>query len=84
MAEPIFSTSYLGTKTKVFPTHVSYKLFFTEKTIPIQRIASIELGMPMYAQVIIETSGGEKHKIPVRLGDKEKLRDAIYKLINAS
>ncbi len=78
MAEALFETNYLGTKTTVFSTHVSYKVFFIEKSIPIHRISSIELGVPLHAQVVIETSGGEKHKIPVKLGDKEKLRDAIY------
>lgn len=83
MSEPVFETSYLGTRVKVFLTHVSYKILIGgEKTIPLKQIASVELGMSLFAQVIIETSGGKRYKIPVALGQKDKLRDAIYDVMN--
>lgn len=78
MSEPIFTTKYLGTTVKVFPTHVSYKFLLTEKSIPIKSIASVELGIPLHALVVVETTGGQKHKIAVLPGEKTKLRDAIY------
>lgn len=80
--EPLFKTSYLGSTVKVFPTHLEWSMLFKKQSVPINQIASIELGVPMYAQVVIETTGGKKFKVPVGLGEKNKLRDAIYQAQN--
>ena len=73
----------MGFKTTVYENRVSYKfLLGGETSIPIKQIASVELGMPLLQQVIIETAGGKKHKLVVKIGgDKEKLRDVIYSLL---
>lgn len=83
MSTPIFQTSCMGFKTTVYENRVSYKfLLGAETNIPIKQIASVELGMPLLQQVIIETTGGKQHKLVVEIGgDKEKLRDAIYSLL---
>lgn len=79
MAKPIFSTSYLGIKIAVFPTHISYKVLFApELTIPIKQITAVEMGNPFQQKVKVETSSGKKHAFTVRMADKEALRDAIY------
>lgn len=50
--EPLFETSYLGFRVKVFSTRVEYKQLIETKTIPINQIASVELGMPGLWQVL--------------------------------
>lgn len=78
MSKPVFESKMMGCKVKVFPNRVSYTVLFTEKSIPINQIASIDLGVPLYGQISIETTGGVSHKINVKPGQKEALRDAIY------
>lgn len=79
----IFSTNYLGSKVEVFDNRIEWSLAFKRNSVPINTIASIELGIPLYAQVVIETTGGKKLKIPVAPGQKKKLRDAIYEAQSA-
>lgn len=75
-SKPIYENSYLGFWIKVYPTRVEFKNGPGMETVAINQIASVQLGMFMYLQVIIETTGGRKYKIPC--GDKEGVRDAIY------
>lgn len=76
--EPIFQTSYLGSKVQVYSDRLVYKMFFTQKTIPLDQIASIDPVISGYAGVKIETTGGKKITIPVGLGSKEKLEQVIF------
>lgn len=76
--EELAKSSYAGFTLKVYPNRVEYKKLFQKNVIPINQIASVELGMPMLAQIVIETTGGKKYKIPVSLGSKGKIRDAIF------
>lgn len=73
----------MGSKVEVFSNRVDWSLAFKRNSVPINTVASIELGIPLYAQVIIETTGGKKLKIPVAPGQKKKLRDAIYEAQSA-
>jgi len=85
--EPLFKTSYLGYKIAIYPTHLSYKPLFGlggEKTIPIDQIAAINIGMPGLAQITIETTGGQKIKLPVNLKHKSKIKELIYQLKSSS
>lgn len=75
--QPLFETSYAGSKVTVYKSHIEWKMLFKKKSIPISQVASVELGSPLYAQVIIETAGGKKFKIPVAPGKKKPLHDAI-------
>lgn len=78
MSEPLFETSLMGSKVKVFNTHIAYKETLRgEVSIPLDQIASVELAR-FLGQITIETTGGKKIKIPVNMKDKENLRDAIY------
>lgn len=76
--KPLFQTKYLGSKVKVYKNRVEWKLLLQRKSIPIGQIASIELGIPLYAKVTIETTGGKKFGIPVAPGKKKALQDAIF------
>jgi hypothetical protein len=75
--DALFTTHYAGSKVEVYPNAVNWSFAFKKNSIPLSQIASIEVGIPLYAQVIIETTGGKKFKIPVAPGQKKKLRDAI-------
>ena len=75
--EPIFQTSYLGFKVAVYSDRLVYRELWQKNTIPIQQIASVDLGMPFYGQIIIETAGGKKFKIPVKNSAKKKIDEAI-------
>jgi len=46
--------------------------------VPISQIASVELGIPLYAVVTVETTGGKKFTIPGVPGKKRALENAIY------
>ena len=82
--EPLFQTSILGFKVSLFPQYLKYKkaLFGPEITIPLEQIASVESGMSGVQQVTIETAGGKKEKMVVKLKDKQALTDAIYEAKN--
>lgn len=78
--EPIFETNVAGFKAKVYPDRVTYKfIFFNELIIPIKQIASVEVAMPGVQQVTVETTGGKRYKMVIRLRDKESFRNAILK-----
>ncbi len=83
MNDLIFETKCMGFKTTVYANRVAYKFILgSETSIPIKQIASVEVGMPLLQQVIIETTGGKRHKFVVAVGQKDKLRDAIYDVMN--
>jgi len=71
----------MGTKVQVFQDRLVWKTLFGlggETSIPLSQIASVDVGMPGLQQVIVETTGGKRCKMVVRLSDKQKFRDAIY------
>ncbi len=73
---PLYETSYMGSNVKVFPNRLVFRMMGIEQSIPIGQIASVELGMPMLWQVVVETTGGKKYKIPTR--KKKEVQQAIY------
>lgn len=77
--KPLFETSTLGIRARVFKDKVTYRPFplSGERAIPMSQIASVEMGMAGQQQVTIETTGGKQYKIVVRLRDKEAFRDAV-------
>ncbi len=79
--EPLYKTNYLGFWIKVFPNRVEFKAGAGTQNIPINQIASIQLGMIGYMQIIIETAGGKKYKIPCL--KKKEVKEAIYKAQDA-
>lgn len=78
MDKPIFETNYLGSKVSVFNNKIEWKMLFQKNSIPINQVASVDTTIPLYAGIVIETTGGKKYKIPVKLSDKKKMEEAIY------
>jgi hypothetical protein len=76
--KPLFETNYVGFPIKVYPNRVDLKTkVFGTESIPINQIASIQTGMKWVLEIVIETAGGKKYKIPCI--KKNEVRDAIYK-----
>lgn len=74
---PLYKTNYMGFWVRVYSNRVDFKAGAGQESVPINQIASIKLGMVGYMQVVIETTGGKKYKIPCI--KKKELREAIYK-----
>lgn len=72
-----FETSYLGSKVEVFAGYIQWTMLTKKTTVPLAQIASIELP-PLLFQVVIETTGGKKLKIPVDGAHRRQLMEAIY------
>ena len=78
---PLFETRYAGISVKVFSNRVEFEILKSGvKSIPINQIASVQLGMIGIYQIIIETSGGKKYKIAT--SKKKQLQRAIYQAQN--
>ena len=82
--EPIYESSYMGFWIKIFKTHIEYKAARVE-AIPINQIASVQCGMKIFGieekKVVIETSGGKKHSVPV--SNPQEVKNKIYEQIGA-
>ncbi|MCL6591936.1 MAG: SHOCT domain-containing protein [Firmicutes bacterium] len=74
--KPNFETNYMGFWIKVFPTRVEFKAGAGSQNIPINQVASIQIGMMGLMQIIIESTGGQKYTIPT--SKKKEVKDAIY------
>lgn len=78
---PLFKTRYAGISVKVFSNRVEFEILKSGvKSIPINQIASVELGMFGMYQIAIETTGGKKYKIAT--SKKKQLQQAIYQAQN--
>ena len=73
----IYETSYVGTWIKVYPSRVVFKILAGEKSIPINNIASVQIGVMGLWQITLETTGGQKYKISCK--KKKEVKEAIYK-----
>lgn len=83
MNEPLYETNFWGTRTVVFPTHISQRTTFLgfkgpEVTIALRQIVGIEVGTRFALKVQIATSGGKKYSLYMRVADREAFRDAVY------
>ncbi len=81
--KPLFQTSFLGSKVKIYPQYLSYCPFFGlvgEKTIPIDKIASVYLDIFYSPHIIIETSGGKRINLLVKFKHKKRIKDFIYEI----
>jgi len=79
MDEPIFQTKYLASKVRVYEDRVEWRMLLKRDVIPLNQIASVEVSMPMYTKVTIETTGGKRFDIPVPMSKKKALQEAIVK-----
>ena len=78
MSDILFKTSYLGSTVTIYKNKLEWKMLFKRQSIPINQIASVDTTIPMYAGIVIETTGGKKYKIPVMFTQKKQLEEAIY------
>lgn len=79
----LFETSCLGFSVALYPSRLTYrKLGLEEESIALSQIASVNVAMPLVQKITIETTGGKKMEIVVRLRDKKKLRDMIYEAMD--
>lgn len=75
--EPIYKTNYMMSVIKVYPNRVDFTAGAGKKSIPVSQIASVHTAMIGKMQITIETTGGQKYKIPCM--KKTEVQDAIYK-----
>jgi len=79
--KPLYETNYMGFWIKVYPNRVEFKAGAGSQNVPINQVASIQLGMMGYMQITIETTGGKKYKIPCH--KKNEVKEAIYNAQNS-
>jgi hypothetical protein len=76
--KPIYETNYLGYWIKVYPNRVEFRSGIPgTQSIPINQIASVQLGFMGLMQITLESAGGKKYNIPCF--KKKEARDAIYR-----
>lgn len=79
----LFETSCMGFRVTLHPNRLTFsKMGMEEESIALSQIASVSVAMPLVQQIIVETTGGKKLKLVVRLRDKKKLRDLIYEAMD--
>lgn len=74
----------MGMALSVFSNRIEYKRlwgFGGTTTILADRITSVNDPMPGVQKLVVETTGGERHDLVVRLRDKEAARTAILETI---
>jgi hypothetical protein len=71
----------MGFWLDVYPNRVDFKSGPGSQSVAINQIASVQLGMMLRMEIVIETTGGQKYKIPCN--HKKEARDAIYAAQNA-
>jgi hypothetical protein len=76
----VYSTSYAGFWIKVYKNRVEFKNSAGTRNIPISQISGVSLAMMGVLSITIETTGGEKHKIPTR--KKKAVKEAIYEALS--
>ncbi|MEI6221160.1 MAG: hypothetical protein WCP97_00450 [bacterium] len=65
---------------KVYDNKIEWGAVF-KKSIPIKQIAAINAGMPMFGLITVETSGGQKYKVPCYSSKKKQAIEIIYSLM---
>lgn len=71
--KPVYQTSFLGWWVKVYATRVDFKTTYGSQSVPLNQIASVYVGY----QFSLVTTGGRNYTIPVAIGKKKKLQQAI-------
>lgn len=78
MSNPIFETKTFLQSVRVLSDRIEMKEPLRTKSLPLSGIANIDTGFGPSYDFIIETTGGEKHKLLVKSKDKQALKDAIF------
>jgi hypothetical protein len=73
--EPIYQTKYLGFWIKVYPHRVDFRSATGVQSVPINQIASVELGTLGILQVTLVSIIGEKFSIPTT--KKKEVQQAV-------
>jgi predicted Zn-dependent peptidase len=66
----------LGFWIKVYPNRIDFKAGIGSQSIPINQVASVQLGMMGVWQITLESTGGKKYSIPTT--KKKEVQEAIY------
>src|SRR5260370_38433089 len=74
--EPIYQTSNMGFWIKIYPNRIEFKSGTGSQSIPINQIASVQLGRMGMMQITLESTGGKKYSIPTN--KKKEVQQAIY------
>ena len=74
--EPIYQTSNMGFWIKIYPNRIEFKSGTGSQSIPINQIASVQLGRMGIMQITLESTGGKKYSIPTN--KKKEVQQAIY------
>ncbi len=72
---PLYQTTYLGFYIRVFPDRVEFKHSSGPQSVPINQIASVQVGMPLLMQITLETVSGATYAIPTT--KKKEVQQAI-------
>lgn len=84
--QPLYTSNNLGSWIKVYTNRVEFNSGGKHQSIPLNQIASIQLAPPLFMLITLETTGGQKYKIPTN--HKKAVQRAIYdaqsRLQNAS
>ncbi len=73
--QPLYEASVMGSRARVYKNRIELKRLGENESIPLNQIASVQLGTMGQRTVIIETTGGKKYTTAVK--DKKALRQAI-------
>lgn len=74
--QPLYATSYMGFFIRIYPNRIEFKAGVGSQSVPLGQIASVQVGPPLFAQIVIETTGGQKYTIPTK--HKKEVKQAIY------
>ena len=74
--QPFYSSNYMGFWIRIYPNRIEFKAGIGSQSIPLAQIASVQLAMPLVMQITLETTGGQKYKIPTN--HKKEVQQAIY------
>lgn len=80
--QPLYEANRMGFWVKLYKNRIEFKHGVKIESVPLNQIASVQLGTLGQMTVIVETSGGGKYTITAK--DKKGLRQAIYNAIEGS
>lgn len=81
--EPLFQSSFLGQKLKIFEDRLEYKPLWgilANINVPIKEISSVKLMELWTPGAVIETSGGQQYGLYLPFGKKKEFLKIINEL----
>lgn len=83
MEKPIFQSSFLGNQTEIYSDRIVYKGLWgilAKITLPLNQIASVNLGPLWMPGALIETSGGQKYGVFLPFQKKRLFQETLINL----